>query len=120
VEIGDIRTDSWNWNFRWNRRLIRSSDTSQLQQLIVLLNGVSLRTCKKDLRQWAAESTVQHTVNSYSKLLDKVEYPSTFTFTKLLWKGFAPSKIKMFLWLFTPTSDYIVQGFFLYVGDCLI
>jgi hypothetical protein len=58
-----------------------------------------LRTYKEDLRQWAAESTVQHTVNSYSKLLDKVEHPSTFTFNKPLWKGFAPSKIKMFLWL---------------------
>jgi hypothetical protein len=78
--MGDFRADSWHWNFKWNRRL-RYLDTSQLQQLIVLLNWVSLSTHSEDLRLRVAESTGQYTVKSCSTLLDKTEYLGTFTFT---------------------------------------
>jgi hypothetical protein len=41
----------------------------------------------------------RYTVKSYSKLIDKAEYPDTFTFTKLLWKELTPPNIEIFLWL---------------------
>jgi hypothetical protein len=38
-------------------------------------------------------------VKSGSNIIDLIEFSGSFTFTPLLWKGIAPPKIEMFLWL---------------------
>lgn len=65
VEMGDFREDSQHQDFRWNQRL-RSSDQTQLQQLVVLLDRANLSAHKEDLRHQGAECTRQQTIKSCS------------------------------------------------------
>ena len=64
-----------------------------------LLAGITLHENRADTRIWGGEATAAYTVKSGRELIDNISYPRNFPHSSLLWKGFSPLKIEMFIWL---------------------
>jgi len=96
--FSDYDLGCWEWKFNWPRSL-HSLEELQYQQLLTLLPSVRLSTSKEDLKRWDHSSEWHYTVQSGSNIIDLLDFPGSFAFTTMLWKGIAPPKIEMFLWL---------------------
>lgn len=96
--FSDYDLGSWEWKFNWPRSLHPLKEL-QYQQLLTLLPSVRLSTSKEDLKRWDHSSEWHYTVQSGSNIIDLLDFPGSFAFTTMLWKGIVPPKIEMFLWL---------------------
>jgi hypothetical protein len=75
------------------------SKEEHLQSITQLLVDIALHENRYDIRIWGGEATGAYTVKSGSELIDNISYPGNFPHSFLLWKGFSPPEIKMFIWL---------------------
>jgi hypothetical protein len=78
-----------------------------------MIDGVKLSPDREDLKQWEADIQGKYTFKSCCNIIDRVDFSGTFSFTFLIWKGIAPRKIELFLWLLlqdiTCTRKFLVR-----------
>ena len=73
-------------------------------QILPLIDGVRWSSSRVDLKQWEPHRQGDYTDKCCSTIIDNIDFPCTFSFTPLLWKGLAPPRIEMFLWLLLQDS----------------
>ena len=88
----------WKWTIGWKRPL-RPQDTREEQELLKLLQQVSLSPLDNDLLIWAPCKNGNFSVNSVVMELSKQNSQRTNKSFKGLWKGLVPFRIEIFLWL---------------------
>lgn len=110
--MGFLNQNCWSWNLSWKRPL-RSQELEQLNLLLTKLNGACLEQHHGDSKHQSIERNGKYsTVKSCNTLNDRIAYPDVSSFSPLLWKGMAPPKTDVFIWLLLHgriyTRDFLV------------
>ncbi|KAL4557110.1 hypothetical protein LXL04_035280 [Taraxacum kok-saghyz] len=91
--VRDLRVDD-GWNFRWRRPIRGGEEASQLRNLMVVLDSVSL-SHTPDRWTWELDHSGEFSVRSLRQHLDSIWLPIVAQPTR--WNGAVPIKINVFI-----------------------
>ena len=92
--VRDLRVDD-GWNFRWHRLIRGGEEDSQLRNLMVVLDSVSL-SHTPDRWTWDLDHSGEFSVRFLRQHLDGIRLPVVAQPTR--WNRAVPIKINVFLW----------------------
>lgn len=96
--LGFWNGSNWAWYLSWMRNL-RIRDSLERVALQKMLDKVCLALEEEDSFIWAPDKSGSFSVKSFSLELSKLAQPNHHDSTINIWKGLAPHRIELFVWL---------------------
>jgi hypothetical protein len=123
LSIAEVHNQSDNSiNLSW-RRPLRSRELCMRESLIAEVERGLVFSDGEDRKIWKSHSSNVYTVSSGCHLLDGLIVSSNLHSPALLWKGFAPPKIDVFIWLLLNgsvcTKDFLAKRRIINYEDAL-